>query len=704
MAELLLMPSQMLEDDLALRIRYEVRRELSLRSRPGSFIYALCIAIVGGATGLVKQQPWPLVVSFLLMFALGLCRWRLTSNPRDSREWDKDFLWAGIGISALWGLFVCYVVLFSGISTAVFLCLLISTGLSAGATNVLSPDLLTLRYFQGFLMTPVVLITFFWDAPESFAIGMVCVLYALYLVGQGTALNRSFLASTESQIVLEIKTKQLELARSAAEEASRVKDDFLANVSHEIRTPINGVIGMTDEVLMTELSVSQREDLDVVKESAMSLLKIVNQILDFSRLEAGHLPAARYEEFSLDALLFDTLRSFSGEADRKALPLFYGISLDAPYGLIGDPGRLRQILTNLVGNALKFTHHGYIGVSVAQRRSGLEFRVVDTGIGISPDNLERLFEPFTQADSSLTRDHQGTGLGLSIARQLVNTLGGEISVESVPGQGSTFRFQCPSLRATQAVEQVLEHKNFVLFDNLEVRRQATENLLRRWGAEVSIGRPGAQVIGGHFLVESSALADFDLSQLSSENPVIVISRGGWKAEGFVDGLIVPGPFGARQILEVLETRSLVEAPEPAVVRTVVDPNALRILVVEDQLANKKLICRILERWGHETLVAANGEEAVRQFQAHAVDLILMDIQMPVMDGYQATSEIRNLEGGERVPIIAVTAHAVKGDIEKCLAVGMNAYVSKPLDRTRLRETIDSFFGSDQGELKMGAVV
>ena len=402
--------------------------------------------------------------------------------------------------------------------------------------------------------------------------------------------------------------------------------------------------------------------------------------------------------------MFDTLRALSSDADRKKLTFFYGIAAVAPYTLVGDPGRLRQILTNLLANALKFTLQGSICVSVDHGLTGLEFRVSDTGIGISPENLERLFEPFTQADTSLTRDHQGTGLGLSIARQLVRSMGGELLVESVPGRGSTFLFNCPTLKATESGEQVLKGKTITLMDNITARRDVTAGLLRRWGADVHIPQPGERGIRGQFLIEASALEDLDLTQLSWKEPAIVIAHGMLEANGLDGSVVVSGPVGAAQLLQAMESKSAGTQAPFGLPSATADPSALRILVVEDQPANRKLISRILERWGHTVLTAANGQEAVNVFQLQTVDVILMDIQMPVMDGYEATGQIRALDGGQRIPIIAVTAHAVKGDIEKCLAAGMNAYVSKPLDRLRLRETIDSFFGTEPRGPSVGAAV
>ncbi|MBY0471480.1 response regulator [bacterium] len=575
----------------------EIYLKIASESRFASFIYLVLFCALGFLTPIFREFPIQCLLFGIGFFLAGVARYILSSkfsNQRISILTFKRFYSSTVLLSgALWGYFCFLNILRYGVTPTTLIVLLPTAGIASGCVMSLALVPRTLITQLLLLLVPVIVGFVVQGGESSTAYAVLSSIYTIYLILLSKNLAESSMASLEKTVIISQQKEELELAWEKAEMGARTKSEFLAMMSHEIRTPLNGVLGMTGLLLDQDLKAEAKGFVETIRSCGENLLVIINDILDFSKLESGKI-ALENHNFELVHCVSSSIQFFESLAQKKGLSLTYYVDPSSPKMFIGDANRVRQILVNLISNAVKFTEKGSVDITVTSSQKTinlheLRFAVVDTGIGIPSENLPKLFQYFSQVDGSVTRKYGGTGLELAICKRLCEMMNGQIWVESEPNKGSAF----------------------------------------------------------YFTIQVQVAAD--------------------------DAV----PFTE----EIIPKRSV--------------RNKKRILLAEDNTVNQLLAAKLLEKAGYHTDIATNGIEAVQAVKDFNYDLVLMDCQMPELDGYEATRQIRRIEEFKDLPIVALTANALQGDREQCLAAGMSDYISKPVQYSELVKILDKWLGPSE---------
>ena len=679
------------------------------------------------------------VTAVVILRAILLIAYRQTSpDNRKSAMWRHLFDAGTLAMGLTWGAATLCAFSETNIANQMFLGFVLG-GMAAGAVSTLAFDFRTYLLFLIPCLTPFIIRLLATGAEPHISMGVMACLFTLVLVASGRRYHSALKTALELRHANNDLIDELRSAIEKADEASQSKSLFLANMSHEIRTPMNGVFGMTDLLKRTTLSQRQKRLVDTISQSAQTLLTIINDILDLSRIEAGKLELDRVD-YDIRHCIEGSVELFIEEAERKSLDLTVFVSSTVPNIVTGDPGRLRQIFVNLLGNAVKFTDNGTVAIEAKAIGTNnpntpeLVVTVSDTGIGIDKELLDRIQDPFVQADSSINRRFGGTGLGLSISKHLISMMSGSMHIDSRKGEGTRITVKIPLEIGNRNAEwpepdttQIVGRRVLVV-DDKDTNREILKSYLEDFGAKVETAADAREALE---ILDAAAttphkfdaavldlvmpeingleLARLIRSDLSlSSLPLVMVTSLSWKGDSKTareTGIneLMTKPIRRRDLQEAV-SRALMSSTKP------IDQDQNEhgehvqfdghVLIVEDNPVNQEVGKEYVTSFGCTTKIANNGIEAVAAFETFRFDLILMDCQMPEMDGFVATAKIRKIEqdnGRAPIPIIALTANAFEGDREACLAAGMNDYISKPFAEKDLRSALENWLKPDNSD-------
>ena len=691
-------------------------QELVKRSKAGPPSYVLILTIIFFLTPFYEDYPLffsvfaVLQMSFIALRIYFTVKYKKLVQNNKQKFWITGFSLSTLGVALSWGLAVAGFTYLYGFSVPSTTVLMITLGVASGAVTSISPRFNLLLWYISSMLVPPMIACFIVSDVHIILIGVLLIIFYAYLSLQGKAQFHAYWHALTNNILLK-------KAKEDSEKANKTKSDFLANMSHEIRTPMNGIIGMTSLLETTTLTETQRSFVDTVRISADSLLTIINDILDFSKIESGKLELES-QPFDLITSMEDAMDLIAHKASEKDLELAFIVNKDVPQMLEGDVTRLRQIVVNLLSNAVKFTKEGEIKLEIKQvsRKDDivkLRFSVSDTGIGIPEDKKDRLFKSFSQVDGSTTRLYGGTGLGLAISKRLSEMMGGRIWFESEEKKGTTFYFEVQlklsKVKPSTAVEipkDILRGKKALIVDDNDTNRTILISNLEDWYMKVVEAASGEQALEKlkkekdfDIIISDMQMPHMDGLELTSkikeidkfkDTPIVILSsshktRIELKDQQNLFDELLTKPVKKKRLFEALIKVMNLNVEKKK--KETSKPNyfdlgkeiPLRILIAEDNIINQKVASHLLEKFGYHPDIVANGLEALEAVARQPYDVILMDLQMPEMDGLEASRELNRLYPKDKRPrIIALTANAMKEDIERCYEAGVDDFVSKPV--------------------------